>query len=677
MMNVLWAQKIEYPYTPFRPNQYKVAGVNITDPYMWLEDKESAESVAWSKQQHEFTVNWLDKNCPPIPDLKDELKKIIDRDYKGPVQLHGNKKFFFAQKSGEPQRKLYTLEDGNERLIFDPTVIDPTGNSAITYTSFSKNGDKVAIGVQNKGNEISDCYIINTETGKQIGNIVPSANSFRWANDENYAYVVRRTIEMIKRQYPLPVYKHKIGTDYTMDEFIVQPDDAKDFASVFEFEDCPFTFLSTGDFYSTTLKVKPIDGKDEWKTIYKSEKFSVTPLAKDGKVYFFTNDNAPNFKLMVANFDSLQAMYWDTFLPETNAKLEHFTVTNENVIAHYKSELVSVLYAYDVNTRYPREIKLPEPGVVSYLSYHKESNQVFVGLNTFTSPGKVYSLDGKSLIWNLHYEDKSPVDLSDIESKLEYYTSKDGTRIPIYIIHKKGIQRDGQNPTLLYGYGGFNIGMSPSYLSTMAPFVKRGGVYAIACLRGGNEYGETWHQAGMREKKQNVFDDFIAAAEFLVTTNYTTFDRLALRGGSNGGLLIGAVVTQRPDICKAAICAVPLLDMVRFHKFLIARYWIPEYGDPDNHNDVRFILKYSPYHNIRMGVSLPTMMVIAGENDTRVDPLHAKKFVAAAQNNVGQINPILLYMDYDSGHGPGKSTGKTIETAEAQLRFIMNQLQMK
>ncbi len=677
LISATYAQKLEYPYTPTRPLVYQSAGIYITDPYAWLEDKESAETIEWSRQQHDFTLKWLKENGTRIKGLHEELKAIIDRDYKGPIQFYGNRQFFFSQKSGEPQRKLYTIIDGKEVLLFDPVEIDPTGNSAITYTVFSKNGDKVAIGVQTKGNEISDCYIYDTKTGRQIGNPLPSANSFRWANDENYAYIVRRTMEMIKKQLPLPVYKHKIGTDPTQDEFIVQPNDAKDFASVFEFEDCPYTFLSAGDFYSTTLKIRPTDSNGEWKTIYASDKFSVSPLAKNGKVYFFTNDKAPLFKLMVASFDSLQAMYWEDFLPESNTKLENFTVTNDYVIAHYKSELQSVLYAYDVNTRVPREIALPENGVVSSLTYHKESNKVYLGLNTFTSPAKVYELDGKSLTWKLHYEDKSPVDLSDVESRLEYFNSKDGTRVPIFIVHKKGLQRNGMNPTLLYGYGGFNIGMSPSYLSTMAPFVKRGGVYAIACLRGGNEYGETWHQAGMREKKQNVFDDFIAAADFLVSTNYTSYHLLALRGGSNGGLLIGAVTTQRPDICKAAICAVPLLDMIRFHKFLIARYWIPEYGDPDNHSDARFILRYSPYHNIRMGVNLPTMLVIAGENDTRVDPLHAKKFVAALQNNVGQINPILLYMDYDSGHGPGKSTAKTIETAEAQLEFIMNQLNMK
>jgi prolyl oligopeptidase len=677
LLGKIYAQKLEYPISTFRPLVYQAAGISISDPYAWLEAKESAETVEWSKQQHKFTLSWLNENGAKINGLNHELKTIIDRDYKGPIQFYGNRKFFFAQKSGEPQRKLYTIIEDREILLFDPAILDPTGNSAITYTVFSKSGDKVAIGVQTKGNEISDCYIYNTLTGEQLGKPIPSANSFRWANDENYAFIVRRTLEMIKKQLPLPVYKHKIGTDYIQDEFITQPNDAKDFASVFEFEDCPYTFLSTGDFYTTTLKIRPIGSSGEWRAIYSSDKHSVTPLAKNGKLYFFTNDKAPLFKLMVANYDSLEAMHWEDFLPESNEKLENFVVTNEFVIAHYKSELQSVLKAYDVNTRAPREVALPENGVVSSLTYHKESNKVFVGLNTFTTPAKVYVLDGKSLAWNLHYEDKSPVDLSDVESKLEYYTSKDGTRVPIYIIHKKGVKRDGTNPTLLYGYGGFNVGMSPSYISTMAPFVKRGGVYAIACLRGGNEYGENWHQAGMRDKKQNVFDDFIAAAEFLVSTNYTSHHLLALRGGSNGGLLIGAVTTQRPDICKAAICAVPLLDMLRFHKFLIARYWIPEYGDPDNHNDARFILRYSPYHNIRMGVNLPSMMVIAGENDTRVDPLHAKKFVAALQNNFGQINPILLYMDYDSGHGPGKSTAKTIETAEVQLSFIMNQLNMK
>lgn len=390
-----------------------------------------------------------------------------------------------------------------------------------------------------------------------------------------------------------------------------------------------------------------------------------------------TNHEAPNFKLMVADKSKPEFKNWKALIPEKETVLENYIITKDYLIIQDKKDVVSRLSAYDHNGKFIKEIKLPEIGNVSGISYHKESNTAYVSLSTFTAPTKIYTLDGTSLEWKLYFEREVPMDTKDIEASIKFYTSKDGTRVPIFLMHKKGVKLDGSNPALLYGYGGFNVGMAPNFIGMSATFVNRGGVYAIACIRGGDEYGEKWHEDGMLTKKQNSFDDFIAAAEYLIDEGYTNNERLACRGGSNGGLLIGAVITQRPDLFKAAICAVPLLDMVRFHKFLIARYWIPEYGDPDVKEDFQNILSYSPYHNVRMGLNMPTTMVIAGENDTRVDPLHAKKFVAALQNNPGQINPIMLYMDYDSGHGSGKSTEKQIEDIEAQYGFIMNQLGMK
>jgi len=356
--------------------------------------------------------------------------------------------------------------------------------------------------------------------------------------------------------------------------------------------------------------------------------------------------------------------------------IEGFEITKDHLIVQAKKDVISRLFAYTLDGKFIKEIEAPEVGNIAGFSYHKESNTMFVNLATFTSPTKIFKLDGSSLKWDLYFEREVPINTDDIEASIKFYKSKDGTRVPIFLMHKKGVKLDGNNPTLLYGYGGFNIGMSPSFVGLPATFINRGGVYAIACIRGGDEYGEAWHEDGMLFKKQNTFDDFIAAAEYLIAEGYTNNERLACRGGSNGGLLIGAVITQRPDLFKAAICAVPLLDMVRFHKFLIARYWIPEYGDPEKKEDFQNILSYSPYHHIRMGVNVPATMVIAGENDTRVDPLHAKKFVAALQNNPGQINPILLYMDFDSGHGSGKSTEKQIEDIKAQYNFVMNQLGM-
>jgi prolyl oligopeptidase len=310
------------------------------------------------------------------------------------------------------------------------------------------------------------------------------------------------------------------------------------------------------------------------------------------------------------------------------------------------------------------------------MSYHRESNTLFVNVATFTAPAKVYSLDLGSFEWTLFFERENPIDTDEIKARIEFYKSKDGIRVPIFILHRKDLERKGDNPCIVYGYGGFNIGISPSFVGLNATFINRGGVYAIAGIRGGDEYGESWHRDGMLFDKQNTFDDFIAAAEYMISEGYTNSDRLACKGGSNGGLLVGAVMTQRPDLYKAVSCGVPLLDMVRFHKFLIARYWIPEYGDPDDPDAFRNILKYSPYHNVRTGIDHPTVLIRAGENDTRVDPLHAKKFAARLQNNPGQQNDVMLYIDYGSGHGSGKSTDQVIEDYELEMRWLMNELGM-
>jgi prolyl oligopeptidase len=289
----------------------------------------------------------------------------------------------------------------------------------------------------------------------------------------------------------------------------------------------------------------------------------------------------------------------------------------------------------------------------------------------------MYKVDGNSLNWTFYYQESVPVDLSDITADIHFYESKDNKRIPMFIVHKKDLQLDGNNPVLITGYGGFNIGISPSFVGYNASFLKRGGIWVSTGLRGGNEYGESWHQDGMLKKKQHTFDDFIAATEWLIKNKYTNPSKIVARGGSNGGLLMGAIATQRPDLYRAIICQVPLLDMLRYHKFQIARFWIPEYGDPEKQEDFGNLLSYSPYHSMKHGVPLPEMLVTVGENDSRVDPLHGKKFVALAQQKPEQKSPIMLYVDYDSGHGSGKSMAQMIEDQAFYWRYIMSRLQMK
>jgi prolyl oligopeptidase len=672
-----------FPHTEARPITDTVNGYMLTDPYRWLEDKKDPEVQKWSRAQHNATLDYVDAECGSIAGLREEIQAYIDRDVESPLQLRSDRQFFTRRKKGEKQAKLYTMLAGEEKLLFDPETLDPSGKSSMSGRSYTKDASRVAVGVQSKGAEIQTYYIIDTKTGEMLGDPIEGLRSFAWTDDEQHAYIWVRTQEMIDNQQPIEVRRHRIGSERSEDVTLLVPKDSKNTASVYDTRYSNLTFYSEGDFYAThSLRMKTIGSDKAPVEIYASKKYRAYPNAIDDRIYFYTNHEAPNFKLMAADKRKPGFEHWETLVPEReDVVLESYTVTEDYLITVEKKDVLSRMVLRQLDGAYIKEVEAPEVGNVSYVNYNRDVNAIFVGLSTFNSPSKIFRLDPaqlgeENLEWELFYQQEVPVDTDNIEAKIEFYASKDGARVPIFIVHKKGLELDGTNPTLLYGYGGFNNGISPSFVGTRAMFINRGGVYAVAGIRGGDEFGEQWHEDGMLHKKQNTFDDFVAAAEYLIGNNYTNTEKLAIEGGSNGGLLVGAVLTQRPDLFKAAICAVPLLDMVRFHKFLIARYWIPEYGDPDKKEDLQYILSYSPYHNIRMGVNMPTTLVTAGENDSRVDPLHAKKFVAALQNNPGQRDPILLYINYDSGHGSGQSTEQLIDYYEFRYRFLMCRLGM-
>jgi len=675
--NIFSQKNFNPPATKQIPVVDSLFGYIITDPYRWLEDKANPEVKDWSVKQDEYARQWIALNTKPIEGLNEEIRRYIDRDYRSAPFFKGNREFFFARKKGEQQNKLYTRIKGKEKLIFDPLKIDPSGKTAIVSYVLNKTADKLAVGVQTKGNEIAKFYFIDTKTGKEIYPPIDNVYSLNWCRDNRFVYITYRSMDDIKNQKPLKTYLHKLGESPEKDLLILATKDAKDFASIWDDENSSLTFISEGDFYSNTLKVVNSSAPSDTITLFSSKEFQAFPIAvKDGKIYFRTNFNAPNSKLMVASIEKPTFENWVDLIPENENPKEDFVVTNYNIIVREKKDVLSRLRLYSLDGKFIRELELPEFANVSGISYNKETGSIFVSLMSFTTPAKLYRLDEKELNWQFIFEDKPPIETSNLETKQVFYTSKDGTRIPMFIVYKKGLKLDGNNPTLLYGYGGFNVSMLPHYIGVTASFVNRGGVYAVACLRGGSEYGENWHKQGMLKHKQNVFDDFISAAEYLIQQGYTNPKKLAIKGGSNGGLLIGAVVTQRPDLFKAAICAVPLLDMIRYHKFLIARYWIPEYGDPDKAEDFKYLLKYSPYHNVKVGISLPAMLIRAGENDTRVDPLHAKKFTALLQNSPWQINPVLLLIDFESGHGSGQSIDQQVQNIEIEYQWLMNMLDM-
>ena len=674
------AQSFDPPSTAKKPVAHDVHGLMLTDNYEWLENKDDEEVKAWTKAQHQATEDYVNNTFAEIEGLREEYAALIDRDYTSPLSLRADRVFYTEKKKGDAQSRLYTKLDGKDILVFDPVVLDPSGTTAMSGTSYTRDASKAAIGVQTKGAEINTYYITDTKTGKQIGEPIEGLRGFSWAKDEDYAYIWVRTQEMIDEQKPIEVYLHKLGTPRSEDVFMLAPKDSKNTGGVSDSRYSDITIYSEGDFYAThSLRIKETGTEEEPKEIYASKEFKVSPWAYGDKMYIYTNHKAPNYKLMVTDLNTPEFKHWKELIPEGETVIESYTVLDDHILIVDKKDVLKRVLLYDIQGNFIKQISLPTVGDVSYVSYNRDVNTIFLGLTGFTKPFQIYKLDpselmSENLSWELFWEQEIPVNTDNIEGKIVFYPSKDGTKVPLFIIHKKDIELNGDNPALLYGYGGFNVGMSPSFVGSRASFINRGGVYAIACLRGGDEYGESWHRDGMLKNKQNTFDDCIAAAEYLISENYTNKKRLGVMGGSNGGLLVGAVVTQRPDLFNVAVCAVPLLDMVRYHKFLIARYWIPEYGDPEVEADFDYIMSYSPYHNIRTGIDHPTIMVTAGENDTRVDPLHAKKFVAALQNNVGQKNPVLLKMNFDSGHGSGKSTKQQVDEQEFTWRFIMRSL---
>ena len=663
------------PSTPARPVIDDVHGVKLTDDYRWLETGRDPEVEAWSRRQHEATLAYLDAEAPPVEGLHEELVSFIDRDITQPPFFKKGREFFFRTLKGEEQAKVYTRLDERDILLFDPIALDPSGKTSVGAFVPNRDGSKAAVATYSKGSEITDFRVIDTRTGAQIGELLPGIRSFAWARDERYAYVSPRTKESIEKQEPERCYRHRLGSDHASDELLIAMQDAKNYCRVYEPEEADITVFETGDFYSNTIKIRPLGSAEDPQTIYSSTQFQAEPDFRKDRIYIRTNDHAPNFKLMAATYAAPQFEHWRELWPEQDTVLEDADVTSKWLLVRDKKDVLTRVWVHDkTNGRRLRELKLPELGNVSASRYDRDADIVYSTVATFKVPGKLYGVDGKTLQWRLVWEDNPPLDASQVESKLVFYNSRDGARVPMFLSYRKGTKLDGGNPLYLHGYGGFNIGVGPAYLGRWLTFINRGGIFADAGIRGGNEFGESWHEAAKFGNKQNSFDDFVAAAEWLVREKYTSRERLAIGGGSNGGLLVGAMLTQRPDLFSVALCQVPLLDMVRFHKFLIARYWIAEYGDPDKPDDFAYILRYSPYHNIRDGINFPPTLVTAGEYDSRVDPLHAKKFVAAVQNHVGQIDPFLLYMDFDSGHGYGKSKEQTIRDLENELRFVFARL---
>lgn len=663
------------PATASIPVTDTLHGVLLTDNYRWLEDKNDPKVVEWTRAQHDAGIRYLEATQKNYPGFRNEIAAFIDLDYEGPLNKVGKRTFQNVKRKGDKQNKLYTLLNGKKTLIWDPVKLDTSGKTSTSGVEYSYDGERAAISVQKSGAEITTTYFIDTRTGKSI--YPPVQNTFgglSFTRDQQHAYFTIRTQEDVDKQRPLKTYWWKLGDPVEKAVLVGTTTDAKNTFYIYDNRYSDVSFSGESDFYSNSCWMRPTGSTDKGKLIYESKKYSAYPEAIGDKLYIMTNDHAPNYKLMVADKNDPAFEKWKALVPESETVMQSYAVTRNGILIQDKKDILSRLTLYDLKGQKVKQVELPDIGNVSGLNYDREEDSVYITMSTFTSTAKIYVASPSDFKWRLYFKRDLPIDMNNIVGEIKFYTSRDGTRVPAFVVHRKDMPLDGNNPVLLTAYGGFNAGISPRYYGYYAPFINRGGVVVEAGIRGGDEYGETWHQNGMLANKQNCFDDFNSCAEWLIKDRYTNPKRLVALGGSNGGLLMGAVATQRPDLYKAIVCEVPLLDMLRYHKFLIARYWIPEYGSSDNESDFRWLLRYSPYHNIRQGVNTPTMLVTAGANDSRVDPMNAKKFVAALQNNPGQVSPILLHMEYESGHGSGQSTEQRIQNIVFTFNFIMNQL---
>lgn len=676
-LNMVYAQTApKYPATPANPVTDELHGVKLTDNYRWLENGKDPEVIEWTKMQHQFTLEYLAKTQKQHPELRKGIENYIDMDYEGPINKVGKAAFQNVKKKGDKQGKLYSLVGDKKILIWDPVVLDPSGNTSTSGIQYTYDGSLAAISAQKSGGEISTVYFVDTKTGKQVHPPLGDVFGFSFTKSQNEGYVTIRNKEDIDKQRPLKTYRWKLGQPFSKAIEIGTTADAKNSFFIYDNRYADVTFLGESDFYANSLKMKKTGSNDAGTEIYKSDKYSAYPFAKADKFYVLTNDNAPNYRLMMGRIDNPTYENWKDLIPEDKNVKQDYAVTNTHIIIQEKKDIVSRLLLYSLDGKMEKELELPEKGNVAGMSYDQEEDSIYVTLNTFTSTSKTYVASAKDFKWRLFYQRKLPIDMSNIIGEILFFNSKDGTRVPMFVLHRKDIKLDGNNPTLLTAYGGFNSGIDVHYYGFYNHFLNAGGVVVEAGIRGGDEYGESWHRDGMLLKKQNCFDDFNSCAEWLIKNKYTNSNKLVAMGGSNGGLLMGAIATQRPDLYKAIVCQVPLLDMIRYHQFLIARYWIPEYGSSENGEDFKNLLSYSPYHNIKKEVELPNMLVTTGANESRVDPLHAKKFVAALQNNPAQKKPVLLYVDYNSGHGSGQNTKQTIENWTFTFEYIMNQLGM-
>ena len=679
-----------YPRTERVEQSDNYHGTLVADPYRWLEDPDTKSTKAWVKAQNEVTNSYL-ATISQRHSIQQRLTQLWDYEKYGTPFQRGERYFYFKNNGLQNQSVLYTLtslEDEGEVLL-DPNILSEDGTIALSGLAISDDGQWLAYGLSTAGSDWVEYRVRNIATGEDTDDHLQwiKFSGASWSKDNRGFFYSRydEPNEQTKLEdvnYYQKLYYHRLGTDQSEDMLIYHRSDQKEWGfSGGVTEDGKYLIIGVwlGTDSKNLLFYKNLQDPDSPVVELISEfEASYGVIDNDGDTFWLQTDlNAPRGKVIAIALDKPDKDNWQEIIPEAAETLESVGILNNQFVLDYLKDARSQIKIYDLNGSFVREVELPGIGSAGGFNGKREDRETFYTFTSFTTPTTIYRYDmqtGESQLFRQPQVDFNP---DDYQTQQVFYPSKDGTKIPMFITHKKGIELDGNNPTYLYAYGGFNISLTPSFSVSNLVWLEMGGIYAVANLRGGGEYGEAWHQAGMKENKQNVFDDFIAAGEWLIEQKYTNKDKLAIAGGSNGGLLVGACITQRPDLFAAAIPAVGVLDMLRFHKFTIGWAWCSEYGSPDNNEDFKTLYAYSPLHNLKSGTNYPATMITTADHDDRVVPAHSFKFAAALQAAHQGDNPVLIRIETKAGHGAGKPTTKIIEEAADKWGFLVANLGME
>ncbi len=670
-------------------------GVEVPDPYRWLEDADSPETQAWVAQQNKLTSDFLAVSAREK--IRARLTKLMDYPRYSAPDKQGGRYFFWKNDGLQNQSVLYLQEtlDGEPRVVINPNLMSEDGTVAVTNTAVSEDGALLAYTVSRSGSDQQEIKIRTIDTNQDYNETLQWCRftSIAWKHDGSSFFYDRfpdpNTVAPEDRVNYSRVYWHRLDTPQSHDQLIYECPENKElgFAPLIT-EDGRFLILYVyhGTDTKNRIYYRPVESTDPFIKLLDDADARYDFIGNNDSVFYFDTDlDAPRGRIIAIDVNNPARSNWSTILPQTDDVIDYVAFINNHFVVACLHDVHHELKIYNLDGSFIREIPLPTLGVIYGLSGRQKDTEMFFSFNSFLFPSASYRYDFITDRLMVFQKPEIDFDPSGYETHQVFYHSRDGTRIPMFITHRKGLCLDGNNPTLLYGYGGFNISCKPFFSVPVLIWLEQGGVYAVANLRGGGEYGESWHQAGMLGKKQNVFDDFIAAAEWLIENKYTSPKRLVIRGGSNGGLLVVACMLQRPELFGAVVCQVPVTDMLRFQKFTIGRYWIPEYGNAEtNDEQFKFLYAYSPLHNVKAGIEYPPIFVTSADTDDRVIPAHAKKFVATLQEKAIVLscesknirNPILLRVETKAGHGLGKPTSKAIDEHADIYAFLFKVLDM-